>query len=349
MKSIKLFIVLLISSSLFLACGYSSETNAVTTKEEPVIKVKSTKVETKDIPIYSTYFGEVKFNQSVTLLAETTGEAKKLRLKAGQSIRAGQTLLSYPRKDDNIAIENKQIEQAQISLTELKTNYQRQKKLFEKGAVNRVSVEELENQIKVTENSIEQLRLGVEKIHTVKAPFSGILTEVHIEEGQQLAYGMPLFTIAKTAKTEVEFFVLPKDFNAITIGKVIEILDGQQSISGRISEKATQVDPMRKAIRVVATFDQSAQQLLVGSTVELRLLKETLKNVLVIPEETLTQQGKSYYVYTVQEGKAIKQKIQIAQRIDLDVVVKEGLQKGDELITVGMNKLKNNTAIEIIQ
>ena len=349
MKSVKFFIIVLITSNLFFACGSNSKTETVATKEEQAIKVKSMKVETKDVPIYDTYFGEVKFNQSITVVAEMNGEAKNLRAKAGQQVMAGQTLLSYPRKDDNIAIENKQIEQAQITLAELKAHYQRQKNLFEKGAVNRVSVEELETQIKVMENTIEQLRLGVEKIHSVKAPFNGILTEVYIEKGQQLAFGMPLFTIARSNKTKVEFFVLPKDFPAIVLGKDIEIISGQKIINGKISEKATQVDPMRKAIKVIATIEQSTPQLLVGSTVELKLLKETLKSVLVIPEEALTQQSKSYYVYTAEAGKAIKQKIQIAQRIDLDVVVKEGLQKGDELITVGMNKLKNNTAIEIIQ
>ena len=105
----------------------------------------------------------------------------------------------------------------------------------------------------------------------------------------------------------------------------------------------------RKAIKIVATFDQSIQQLLVGSTVELRFLKETLKNVLVVPEEILIQRGKSHYAYTVKAGKAIKQKIQIAQRIGLEVIVKDGLQKGEELIVVGMNKVKNNGAIEVVQ
>lgn len=305
-------------------------------------------VTTKDIPIYHTYFGEVKFNQSVTLSAETTGEVKRLRIKAGQQVKAGQILLSFPRKDDNLAIENKQIEQTRITLAELKKNYERQKRLYEKGAVNRASVEELETQIKVTQNTIEQLRLGVDKVHTIRAPFSGTIVDVHIEKGQQLAYGTPLFTLAKSDKTEVEFFVIPKDFQTISVGKTVDIIAGQQMISGKISEKSTQVDPMRKAIKVVATFDHSAQQLLVGSTVELRLLKETLTNVLAIPEAMLVQQGQSYYVYTATAGKAVKQKIQIAQRIDLDVVVKQGLQAGDELITAGLNKLKNNTPIEII-
>ncbi|MEM9823547.1 MAG: efflux RND transporter periplasmic adaptor subunit, partial [Bacteroidota bacterium] len=306
------------------------------------------KVKARDLPIYDTYFGEVKFNQSITVHAERNGVASNLRIKAGQSVKAGQTLLSYPRQDDNIAIENKQIEQAQISLTELKANHQRQKNLFEKGAVNRVSVEALATQIKVMENTIEQLRMGVEKIHVVKAPLSGMVTEVHVEKGQQIAMGMPLFTIAQSNKTEVEFFVLPKDVAAIVVGKPIEMIDGRKVIEGKISEKATQIDPTRKAVKVRATFDQSIQQLLVGSTVELRFLKETLKAILVIPEATLIQQGKDHYVYTAKAGKAIKQKIKIAQRIDLEVVVQQGLQEGVELITVGMNKLKNNTAIEII-
>ena len=85
----------------------------------------------------------------------------------------------------------------------------------------------------------------------------------------------PCLPLPNPIKPQVEFFVLPKDFQSIAVGKNIEIIDGQKIINGKISEKATQVDPMRKAIKVVATFDEPIQQLLVGSTVELRLLKET--------------------------------------------------------------------------
>jgi membrane fusion protein (multidrug efflux system) len=318
-------------------------------KAEKVVNVKSLLVKTKDLPIYKTYFGEVKFNQSVTLIAEMPGKIKALKVREGQRVKAGQTLLSYPRDANNLEIEEKQIEQAQISLRDLEKNYARQKRLYEKGAVNRVSVETLETQIDVQKNAIEQLQLGVQKNYIIKAPFSGILTAVPIEKGQQLQLGTLLFTLSKSSDVEVEFYVLPKDAKDVRVGSTIEIIDDGQLIRGKIKEKATQLDGLRKAIKTKAVFNKNAKQLLVGSTVELRILKETIPNALVIPEEIITQRGQSYYVYAIREGKSIKQKIKIAKRIGLEVLVKEGIQKGDELVSVGMNKLKNNTAVAVVK
>ena len=84
--------------------------------------------------------------------------------------------------------------------------------------------EQIKTQLDVQEKVIDQLQLTLKKTFSIKAPYSGIITEVHIQEGQQIIPGVPIFSIAKTNQVEVEFFVLAKDYPSTKLGNTIQII-----------------------------------------------------------------------------------------------------------------------------
>lgn len=337
---------------LFLtSCGTTSNeqnTNLLTEEKEKV-SVKAIAIKAQNVPIVKTYFGQVNFKQSTTILGEMPGIVGNLNTKVGQRIQKGQALLNYPRSEENLDIEKKQIDQAQIAYDELKTNYERQKILFEKGAINKVTVEQIKTQLDMQEKVIEQLNLTLKKTFSIKAPYSGIITEVHIQEGQQIMPGVPIFSIAKTNLVEVEFFVLAKDYSTIQLGKTVYIISEGDTLKGKVSERATQMDPMRRAFRVKALLEHGKKPLLVGNTVEIKVQQEVIENAIVVPEETISTQGKEYYVYLAKGEKAERKAIQLGRRRGLEVVVTNGIAVDDLLITAGIEKLKNNSPITIIQ
>ncbi len=331
------------------ACDSSNENTETTIVEETAISVKTSPVTIQDLDISKTYFGQVNFKQSTTIMAEMPGTVQQVKWKVGQSVRQGQSMLIYPRPDDNLDIENKDYDQAKIAYDELKKNYDRQLVLFEKGAVNKVSVEQLQSQMEVQKKVMEQLQLNIKKSYSIKAPYSGIITDVHVQTGQQVAPGTPLFSIAKNNQLEIEFFVLPKDFDAIHVGKKVQIINEQDSISAKISEKAFAMDRIRRAFRVAVTLGNTNQGIYAGSTVKVNLIQKTIKRAIVLPEETIHHSGGEHFVYVAKENNAIVKKVVLGQRTGLDVIVNEGIEEGDLLITAGMDKLKNNTPISIIQ
>ena len=351
MRLIKLSFSISLILLLFTACETSDKSENVPSKSEEITKVsvRAMPVKKRDMTILKTYFGQVNFKQSTTVMAEMPGTVQSVKWKLGQEIFKGQVLLSYPRPEDNLDIENKDYDQAKIAYDELKKNYKRQLILLEKGAVSKVSVEQLKSQMEVQEKVMEQLQLGIKKSYTLKAPYSGIITDIHVQAGQQLAPGTPLFSIANQNHLEVEFFVLLKDVSALHIGKQIQIINGQDSMTASISEIAPQIDPIRKALRVVAVLDNINERVYTGSTVKISLMREEIENAIVLPEEAILNLGKEHFVYVAKGNNAVVRKVELGQRNGLDVIVNTGIEEGEMLITAGMGKLKSNTPISIIQ
>ena len=351
MRPIKLSFFISLILLLFTACSTSVESENVSSKSEEITKVsvRAMPVKKRDMTIFKTYFGQVNFKQSTTVMAEMPGTVQSVKWKLGQKVNKDQVLISYPRPEDNLDIENKGYDQAKIAYDELKKNYERQLILLEKGAVSKVSVEQLKSQMEVQEKVMDQLQLGIKKSYTLKAPYSGIITDVHVQAGQQLAPGTPLFSIANQNQLEVEFFVLAEDANALHIGKQIQIIDEQDSTTASISAIAPQIDPIRRALRVVAVLDNIDGQIYTGSTVQISLMREEVENAIVLPEEAILNLGQEHFVYVAKGNNAVARKVELGQRNGLDVIINRGIEEGDMLITAGMGKLKNNTPISIIR
>lgn len=331
------------------ACGTATPAEELIEEQATRIAVKTQAIEKQDMDIYKSYFGTLQFKQSTDIQAEMPGTVEQLKVKLGQKVSKGQVLLSYPASSANKDIESKQLDQAQIALNELKTNYERQLILFDKGSVNKVSVDQLKTQLEVQEKLVEQITLTVNKRYSIKAPYSGLITALHIQAGQQLQPGAPLFSIAKTAELEVAFYVLAKDYASIQIGNTIKVLANQNEYVATISEKPAIMDEAKRAFKVKAKLDaKAATGLYAGSTIEIKVKQHALKEVIVVAEEVVKQQGQNYFVYVTDGAIAKQRKVQIGYRQELNLTISDGLQAGEQLIVAGMDKLKDDAPIAIV-
>jgi membrane fusion protein (multidrug efflux system) len=72
-------------------------------------------------------------------------------------------------------------------------------------------------------------------------------------------------------------------------------------------------------------------------------------DVLVVPEESLLPEQGDVFVYVVDDGKALKRKIQTGQRRVGTVQVLAGLEPGELDVTEGTQKLRDGAAVELAE
>lgn len=341
MQSVKLIMIMSLVA-LLSACSMSSGDNLPEKESMDVVEkinVKTMAVKPQDVQLTKTYFGKTLFSWSMTYAAEVPGIIQNLNIKPGQRVAKGQVLVTFPPTNHNL-----QIEQAQIAYDELKEAYDRQKLLQENGAVTKLSLDQIKTQLDIQERALSQ----VQQVNIIKAAFDGIITEVNVVKGEQLAPGTPVFSLAKPEKMKVEFFLTGKDMELVQLGDKVNIDNNGKKLQGVIVKKAFQVDPVRRALKVEAAFEGNTHLPLAGSTVELSVKMQQLNDVLLIPEEVVMTSGKNHFVFLAKDGKAAVRKVIPAQRIGLNMVITEGIAPNDQLIIAGMEKLENETVIEII-
>jgi membrane fusion protein (multidrug efflux system) len=67
----------------------------------------------------------------------------------------------------------------------------------------------------------------------------------------------------------------------------------------------------------------------------------------IIPSKAINEQLGEFYVYLADSSKATQRKVVVGRQVGKDVIIKEGLQGGEPIITEGIQNLREGTPIQI--
>lgn len=335
MKKIS-FYTLLISCFLF-ACE-SEETKVKPVEKQQEINVKKQLVEVEKQQEITSYYGVVKFSKSVNFVAQQAGIVSKLTVQPGQLVSKGQLIAMYQPINHQL-----EIDQAIIKYNKALEDYQRQKKLFESGAVTKTSVEDLESSLYIHEKIVQQLK----QVNVIRAPFDGTITQVLVTKGQEVLLDAPIVSMANTEIVDIDFYVPVKEIDKIHVNDKVFVTNKGQKLSGKITKKSIQLDDKRKAYLITATCNNTNINVS-GSTIPIMVRTGKVITQIKIPAKSLKSKNNEHYVFLGKGNKATKQIVTIGNRNAKTVVVIKGLKIGDTLITAGAQKLKDNDIIKII-
>ena len=135
--------------------------------------------------------------------AELSGRVTALLVKAGDQVKAGQVLA---RIDERIAAQQalasqSQVAAAQAQLDVAQSDFERRKRLHEQNFLSKAALDRAESDYRSTaaqaRAQIAQAgAAGVQTgLHTLAAPYSGVVAETHIELGDMVMPGRPLLAV----------------------------------------------------------------------------------------------------------------------------------------------------------
>jgi RND family efflux transporter MFP subunit len=337
-KKIIFTTIALLLIAFFLIPYEEEQVEETKTEKTEAIYVKTKTIKPVSKNDSKTYYGELKFANSSHFVAQQPGIITQINAKAGQKVKKGQTIVVYPPTNHKI-----QIDQARIEQEKLANDLKRQEELFKAGAASKVSVSNLKTQLSLSQKNMSRLN----QVNIIKAPFTGIVTEIQTEKGNEVQPGNILFSMAKSSEVEVEFYVSGKEINSLSIGDKAKLKVNNQSVEGKISKKSIQIDPKKRAFKITASFATNTIQF-AGGHVQIEILKENQSPQIWIPSKALRNSGSTHFVFLNQKGKSKRQKVRIGKQTINQVQIKSGLQEGDRLIIEGTEKLEENMALRIV-
>ncbi|NQV24912.1 MAG: efflux RND transporter periplasmic adaptor subunit [Rhodopirellula sp.] len=193
----------------------------------------------------------------------------------------------------------------------------------------------------------------------VRAPFSGLLTEVHVEKGQYVQPGTPLYRVTQIDAVEIAVPLHPLDF-----AKIAElVLAGDQPLvelaenevasarwTGRVVRISPEADMATRTIDVLVEVDNKgvALPLLPGSFVQARIQGPVLKNVVVIPRAAVIGNSPgSTRVFVERDGKAVEVAVEVSRRLEAQAFISAGLTPGDRVVMTNLDVLTNGSHIAV--
>ncbi len=262
-------------------------------------KVRTAKVERKDITESIIASGIIQPEKEVKISSEVSGEIVELPVHEGQAIKKGQLLVrinpdlyqsAYERAKAALSNALSALHQQKVRMQLAATEFKRNKQLFEKGIIAQAEYQQSETNYKVARAAyqsakfqVESARAGVKeakdnlKRTEIYAPISGTLTRLNVEEGERVVgtkqmAGTEILRIADLDRMEVL-----TDVNENDIVKV------QLNDSARVEIEAF---PGRKFKGVVTEIANSAESQntvtdqTVNFKVKIGILKESYEDLL---------------------------------------------------------------------
>ena len=121
-----------------------------------------------------------------------------------------------------------------------------------------------------------------------------------------------------------------------------------KNFSGKIDSVSSRVDPSTRSILARVIVNNPKFEIIPGQLLTVKIIYDEIQQI-GIPESSVTIQGKTAFVYVVNEETVEKKNIQLGKRNFGKVSVLTGISEGDLVITEGVSKVRDKVKVKIIE
>ncbi len=320
---------------------------------------------TGDVPVYLEGVGSVKALNTATIRAQVDGRLLSVNFKEGQDVKKGDLLAkidpaTYQAQLDQ-AIAKKALDEALLANT--KHDLER----FQKVGTLAISQQQIDTQVALIKQQEAQVKSDIAAIEnaqailgytTILSPFDGRTGIRLVDEGNLVHNGDTngIVTITQVQPITVVFTLPQQDLPTLTQSIATGALTAQALSTnsqteldvGSLKVIDNQVDQQTGTIRLKAEFPNDKRQLWPGQFVNVRLLVDTLKNVVVVPTEAVQRGPDGTYVYVVGADNTVAMEaVKVARQDEKNAVIAEGVTSGESVVTSGFGRLKDGSTVSI--
>jgi multidrug efflux pump subunit AcrA (membrane-fusion protein) len=167
----------------------------------------------------------------------------------------------------------------------------------------------------------------------VTAPFAGVITAVHAEQGQTVGAQGVVDLISDSLEIRVDLD--ESNLADLELGQQAILTStafGGQSFHGRLTDIGAAVDQARGIVTVKITADDPPDWLRPGQTVNVNIVTNETVERLVVPPTAVIHQGSRSVVLLVSDGHAFERAVLTRPAVDRGIPITTGLAQTDEVI-----------------
>jgi membrane fusion protein, multidrug efflux system len=333
--------------------------------QPPAPSVGVTPVTTQNIAPSFSNIGHIIAIQSVKIVARVTAFIDEVNFQQGSDVKASQVLFSLQPEQYQAALlmAQAQLASAQSAVANAQLVYERASALratgFEAESMldaNIATRNEDQASVLSAQANVATAKLNLSYC-TITAPIDGRIGAVTLTKGNLVSSSTgTLATINQLDPIRVEFSVssnspilaaFQSDPSERQFDISIDLPDGKlYPIKGKIAFLDNQVDSNTGTVNVYADFANPNGILLPGAYVNVETAPSTPQEALMVPVAAVQADQNGTYVLVLGAGnKIVETNVTLGDQIDQNFIVKSGLSAGQEVITDGIQKVKNGEVV----
>ena len=320
-----------------------------------------------DVPVYLDAVGTIKALNTVTVRPQVDGKLLSVNFKEGDDIKKGDVLAKIDpviyQAQLNQAIAKKAQDEAQLANS--KIDLERYERLAATAAINkqqadtqRALVAQYTALVQADQAAIDnaQAMLGYT---TITAPIDGRTGIRMVDEGNYVRSAdtnSSIVVITQLQPISVLFNLPQQDLSQVNtaFNKGPLNVEAQRSDNDAVIDRGAlrvvdnQVDQTTGTVKLKAEFPNANLQLWPGQFVNIRLLVDTLKQVVVIPTGAVQRGPNGTFVYVVKDDDTVSVRpITVQKQDETQTVISKGLEAPERVVTTGFVRLTDGTKVAI--
>lgn len=319
----------------------------------PPEAVTTAKAEQTNWPAIRPAIGSLVAIRGVTLSAELTGTVREILFENGASVAKGAVLVRL-----DTSTEQAQLQSARADAALAKINFERARKLRQTGANTQSEYDTAAARATQADAAVASLEATIAK-KTIRAPFDGRTAIRQVELGQVLSPGNPIVSLQTVTPMYAEFSLPQQSIAFLKVDQKVRVRNDifpDATWEGKVSVINPEVDTVTRNVRVRATLDNRDGRLTPGAYVNVEVLSDESRPVIIIPATSMLYAPYGDSVYTVEESKGhdgkttliARQKfIRLGERRGDYVAVVSGLSPGETVVSSGAFKVRNGMPVAV--
>lgn len=290
-----------------------------------------------------TALGTAQANEAIDITVRSSSIITRINFREGQQVPAGQILVELDTRQEAASLSL-----AEAQLRQAESQYRRSQALAATQVVSAADLDQLEANLAVARAQVRGAQARLDTL-SVRAPFAGVVGLRKVSLGDLVSPDTVITTLDDVSTIKLGFSIPETFMDTVRTGMPISAVTTvypDRQFAGEVTSIDSRVDPVTRAVAVVATLPNTGGALKPGMfmTVNLEKRRET---VLLISEESLVPREGRQYVFIVENGKAAEREVILGGRTPGFAEIRSGLEAGAMVVTEGTQRLHEGTPVSI--
>jgi multidrug efflux system membrane fusion protein len=322
-----------------------------------------------DINIIQTALGTVTALRTVTVKPRVDGQLQDILYTEGQLVKQGDVIAQIDPVPLQVALAQAEgtLARDAAQLNNARLDSDRYKKLLAQDSIAQQQVDQqaalvrqLEGSVKVSQAQVDNAKLQLSYAR-ITAPIGGRLGLRVVDPGNMVrgsdAAGIAVITQVDPISV---IFTIPQDALPRVLARLnagekppVEAWDREQKnllAKGALVTTDNQIDVATGTVKLKAQFPNKEAKLFPNQFVNVRMVVDTRRDVVVVPSAAVQRGTQGTLVYVVREDSTVALRtVGVGPTEGQLTAIESGLQAGERVITDGVDRIREGAKVEVTE
>ncbi|VBB09644.1 rtx secretion protein d gram-negative bacteria [Lucifera butyrica] len=328
--------------------------------DDGVVNVQIKKIQYVSMTPQLKLDGSIEGQTAAAVSAKIAGRIETVLVHEGQSVKAGDPLvkLESVEQANSVRTARDAVTKVKINYDFAAADYKRYKKLYDLGAISEQQLETADAKLKSSQADLSSASASLNSAEqqygygVITAPVDGVVANKTATVGQVVSPGTPLMVVENINTVYAVVNIEQEDLGRVQAGqKAAATVDAYPGkiFDGLVERMNPAASTANRMFRTKIRINNTAGLLKPGMFTKVQLATGEAVRVLTVPQAAVVQKQGLYYVFTLENNKAVRHPVDVGAVTGDSMVIKSGLKAGDSVLISNVNQLKDGDAVQVAE